>query len=218
MSLLRKVSVFALTGVAGAAVGWQKHDQIDFAISTTKLKFLPPVDYLKTPQSFMTKAIETTNNLKFAVLSTMNNERGIASRAIQPFPVECDEDGNLCIFFNTNKLSRKYKEMLDRPEVTLSYLDQQRLTCVVYTGLVERIPYPQSTNHWESWLYMFYPEGNDEENGSRFSTWCVRVHRISMISYTEGICSHRNDSKGPEVILDQNENKWIFYCDGKEDK
>jgi hypothetical protein len=50
----------------------------------------------------------TTNKNKFAVLSTLNAhpEKGaIASRTIQPFEVEYEEDRPV-IFFNTNRLTR----------------------------------------------------------------------------------------------------------------
>jgi general stress protein 26 len=168
----------------------------------------------------MKKAVDNSNSCKFAVLSTTDvfsnpNTQRISSRAIQPFPIEFDQDGNPIIFFNTNKLSRKVVDMNGSPFVSISYLNEKNMSCITYMGIVERIPYPESTMHWKDWLYLFYPEGNDEENGSRFTTWKIKPDKLTIVAYNESLGSTRNDARPPELRKIQG--KWQVYCSGREE-
>ena len=91
------------------------------------------------------------------------------------------------------------------------------MSCVVYIGTCERIPYPQSTRHWRDWLYMFYPEGSDESAGSRFTTWKVVPKRITVLSFTDGVSSFRNDGRPPELEYDEEREVWSMACNGREE-
>jgi general stress protein 26 len=142
-----------------------------------------------------------TNSLKYGVLSTAHPLTTVASRTIQPFEVEFNDQGNPEIYFNTNKYARKVPQLEANQDVTLAYLDQNRMCCVTYTGKCERMPYPESTRHWRDWLWVIFPEGNDESQGSRFTTWRVRPHTINYVNLSEGIVSSRYDGRPPEIVL-----------------
>ena len=111
---------------------------------------------------------------------------------------------------------RKFEDLNNSNEVTLTYLNQAEMSCVVYIGTCERIPYPQSTRHWREWLYMFYPEGNDESAGSRFTTWKVVPRRITVLSFTDGVTSNRRDGRPPELEYDDLNGRWELVCNGRE--
>lgn len=169
--------------------------------------------HLTSPELFLSKACAVTESIKYASLSTHNGVE-IASRAVQPFKVEIDKQGSPTIYFNTNKLSRKYKEMTENSEVALTYIDQGKMACVTFVGKVDRIAYPESVKHWNDSLLMFYPEGNNENNGSRFSTWKITPRCVNLVSYRDGIASVRHDSRPPEVRFDEQSGKWQFECTG----
>ena len=60
------------------------------------------------------------------------------------------EDGNPCIYFNTNVHSQKVKQLQADGRVNMTYLDPGTLTCITYYGDCERVPYPESAQngHW----------------------------------------------------------------------
>jgi general stress protein 26 len=162
---------------------------------------VPSKSPLSSPQNYLDAAVAMTNSLKYGVLSTAHPVTSVASRTIQPFEVEFDAQGNPEIYFNTNKFARKVPQLEANQDVTLAYLDQSRMCCVTYTGRCERMPYPESTRHWRDWLWVIFPEGNDESKGSRFTTWRVRPHTINYVNLSEGVVSSRYDGRPPEIVL-----------------
>ena len=100
----------------------------------------------------------------------------------------------------------------------MTYLNQSDMSCISFSGKCERVPYPESTKHWEDWLYMFYPEGNDESAGSRFSTWRVVPSRITVVSFPESVTSTRKDNRPPELVYNSNTEVWEMVCNGRDDK
>ena len=174
--------------------------------------------HLTSAKQLMRKAVGVTRDSgKFAILSTTSSEDGhVASRLIQPFPVEFDPVSGLpVVYFNTNKLSRKFDDMNKCPDVALTYMNEKNMSYVTYRGQVRRIAYPQSTQHWHDGLYMFYPEGNNEEKGSRFTTWVLVPRSIQMVSVADGLVSERDDWRPPEVCLDSASTNWILTCNGQ---
>jgi general stress protein 26 len=204
----------------GILIGIEHKDKFHFALQKVKnisLLNTNVSDSCANATTLMKKAESISNSCKFAVLSTLKlNNNGISSRAVQPFELEYDENGNPEIYFNTNKLTRKFEEMNASSHVNLTYLNETTMSCVNYSGIVERVPYPQSTRHWRSWLIMFYPEGPNEDEGSRFTTWRVRPNKITVISYVDGISSARNDGRPPEINYNFSTQKWDLICNGKE--
>jgi hypothetical protein len=63
---------------------------------------------------------------------------------------------------------------------------------------------------------MFYPEGNDESAGSRFTTWKVVPRRITALSFTDGVTSNRRDGRPPELEYDDLNGRWELVCNGRE--
>ena len=125
-----------------------------------------------------------------------------------------------CIFqlsFTYTSFCRKFEDLNLSDQVTLTYLNQQEMSCVCYIGTCERVPYPQSTRHWRDWLYMFYPEGPDESTGSRFTTWKVVPRRITVLSFSDGVSSNRNDGRPPELEYNKMSQAWELVCNGRED-
>lgn len=210
--MLRYGSVGLVCSAAGLYVGMEHHDKLQIACLNAGLylKSLGPSsssslgvrrDPLSSVDNYMHAAVEVTNSLKFGVLSTAHPVTSVASRTIQPFEVEFDAQGNPEIYFNTNKHARKVTQLQTNHDVALAYLDQNRMCCVTYTGRCERVPYPQSTRHWRDWLWVIYPEGNDESQGSRFTTWRVKPHTINYVNLSEGVVSSRFDGRPPEIVL-----------------
>jgi general stress protein 26 len=174
---------------------------------------------IDTPDGFIKVAMKTSDKSKFAVLSTINSvTKGISSRTIQPFPAEIDEKtGGPVLYFNTNKFTRKVKDLNSNSVVSLVYLREDDMSCVSYMGTCERVPYPESTKHWEDWLYMFYPMGPNELEGSPFTTWRIRPTSITLLSLKDNISSSRSDIRPPEIALDLETSRWVIACSGKED-
>lgn len=150
----------------------------------------------------------------YAILSTSNGD-AISTRLIEPHSIEFDENENRpVIYFNTSLKSRKCRDMEINPKVSLIYVDLTRLRYVSFSGKVERIPFPDSTNYWKSHLIAFFPEGNGEE--SNFSTWKITPQTISFVDISGGVVSTRKDFRAPEIRYDEGERKWVSMCDGKE--
>lgn len=120
-------------------------------------------------------------------------------------------------FFVIFSSTRKFADLNQSNEVNLTYLNQAEMSCVSYTGTCERVPYPESTKHWRDWLYLFYPEGSDESAGSRFTTWKVIPKRITVLSFTDGVASYRNDGRPPELELNKGSGVWELVCNGRDD-
>jgi general stress protein 26 len=156
------------------------------------------------------------NGGNYAVLST-SSSNSIHSRIIEPHSIDYDENLNQhVIYFNTSSLSRKCEEMKINPEVSLTYVNFNSLSYVTFSGRVERVPFPESTNYWQSRLTIHYPEGNDEQNGSRFSTWKIVPHTISFVDLSQAAISTRKDFRAPEIQFRENEKRWVTVCDGSE--
>lgn len=170
-------------------------------------------DFRNSPEVFLAKAIDISKGVKYAVLSTHSGGQ-LSSRAIEPDCIESDKTGHTAIYFNTNKLSRKHDEMSLNREVALTYLDCNKMAYVTFIGTVEKIPYPLCTKYWSDKLLMFYPEGNNETRGSRFTTWRLIPRRISMVDYSGGAVSERTDWRSPELQFDDVSRKWIVSCTG----
>ena len=64
---------------------------------------------------------------------------------------------------------------------------------------------------------MFYPEGNNEEAGSRFTTWRIRPDKFTLISYKDQVGSQRKDSRPPEMRMNRATKQWYVHCSGKEE-
>ena len=223
--MLRKIIIINVPiFVTGLYIGTKHHDKIEFGAVYWVKNFLPEkndVENISIPTNFIRKATELSNASKFGVLSTIaisdeNNAFGVASRAVQPYLAEFDENGSPLIYFNTNKLSRKVEHIAKHPRVAISFLNEKNMSCVTYIGTCERVSYPESKKYWEDWLVMFYPEGNDESKGCRITTWRIRADNIQMLSYTENIASTRYDGRPPEVVFDNKSKKWALLCNGKD--
>lgn len=156
--MFSKSAIGSASGLLGLYLGTKHHDKIEFA-GVYVLKYMPTestktIEHI-TPAEFITKAVAISNRNKFAILSTVDADSvenvTPSSRAIQPFPVEFDEDGNPLIYFNTNKLTRKVGQLSLNPRASLSFVHEVNMSCVTYSGVCERVPYPQSTRHWEDW-------------------------------------------------------------------
>jgi general stress protein 26 len=177
--------------------------------------------HTSSSQRLLSKAISVSRDSgNFAVLSTSSSSDGfVASRLIQPFPVEFDSfTGRPVIYFNTNKLSRKFKDMNNCPNVTLTYVNEKNMSYVTYRGPVRRIPYPKSTEHWNESLYMFYPEGNNEDKGSRFTTWALEADNIQYVGVLDGVVSERDDWRPPELQFDAASSRWVMTCNGQDER
>ena len=105
--------------------------------------------------------------------------------------------------------------MKNNNNITLTYLLPKQMACVTLIGTVEQIPYPASIKHWQSWLTVFYPEGNNPDKGSRFTTWKLIPKNIQLVSVTDGLISKRQDWKPPELI--KNNSGWEVLCNGQEE-
>lgn len=173
---------------------------------------------LTSKQVLQNAVSKTRDSGEFAVLSTTSSSDGfVSSRLIQPFPVEFDPvSGKPVIYFNTNKLSRKVEDMTKSPQVTLTYVSEKHMSYVAWRGPVRRISYPESTKHWNDSLYMFYPEGNNEAKGSRFTTWVLEPNNVQMVAVVDNMASERDDWRPPEIALDGSSTGWVLVCDGKD--
>lgn len=204
--------------VAGIVLDRQHGEKINFAVLEVLRALSPCSSSIETPEDFIKTATKTSDRSKYAVLSTINSEtKAISSRTIQPFPAEIDEStGGPVLYFNTNKFTRKVQDLSANPSVSLVYLREDRMSCVSYMGTCERVPYPESTRHWEDWLYMFYPMGPNELEGSPFTTWRIRPTSVTLLNYTGNISSSRQDARAPEIALNKQSNSWVIACTGKE--
>ena len=187
--------------LGGLVVGAANPDKVEFY----KTFLLPRTEAqkqkrVKTAQDLVDYAVSITERAgEFAILSTVNEEGGVCSRMIQPFPVEFDSiAGDPCIYFNTNLLSRKVKQMRANSQCTVTYVNPKEMAYVTWQGQVVQVEDKTvAKKHWKDWLLVFYPEGPD---GHRFSTWTLRPHKIQVVSVTEGIVSGREDWQPPEVV------------------
>jgi general stress protein 26 len=216
---MKRYAGVVVGGAVGMYLGMKQHDKLEIALAKLASFVNSPLrqNPLATAQSFMQLAVETTGQSKYGVLSTVNADGGVSSRAVQPFAVEFDRSGNPEIYFNTNKFTKKVTEMSNNSKVAMAYLNPAKMSCVTYVGEVERVPYPESTRHWEQWLYAVFPEGNDESKGSRFTTWRLKPSSIQYVSISDNIGSERVDGKSPELVYDRPTGKWVVYSDGKEE-
>lgn len=234
--MLSQIVKFGLVGGAGIVLGVKYSEQLRFGYIGGKKIVFSYIDELgfrekessseehaskrnhtvMSPPVLLNKAVELTKEAgALAVLSTVSNENGVSSRCIQPFEVEYDAvTKRPVIYFNTSKFTRKVSEINANPNATLTYLNPSTLTCITYIGKIERIPYPDSTKHWRDWLYAIFPEGNNENEGSRFTTWRVVPDRIQVLSYAENIHSHRGDNRPPELLYDTANSRWKIICNG----
>ena len=158
----------------------------------------------------------TKEHQEYAILST-NNSTMITSRIIQPYSVEFDERVNKpIIYFNTSCFSRKVKDMKENSNVSIIYPNFKKLCYVCYSGKVEKLPFPESSNYWNSSLIPFYPEGNHEDENSNFTTWRIIPHTISIVDVSSNLISVRKDFRAPELQFNEENQSWIISCDGKE--
>jgi hypothetical protein len=183
--IMQRVLGYSIFGIGGLTLGTMESEKFKFWFKGVKQSLSSTgsssdkasgANALESPRAFMDKVISNTNECgEFAVLSTTVSPATSTSssspkkpfprsRMIQPFQVEIDEtrSGSTpspVIYFNTNRLSRKFKELNENENVTLTYVNPKQRCYICYEGVCERVPYPQSTRHWRDWLYVFYPEG-----------------------------------------------------------
>ena len=238
--MFRNLLFSSTTAILGVSIGVKNKERIEFWMSNFINNKDEAID-VNNSKDLLNKAIKLTKNAgEFAVLSTIDSENKVQSRMIQPFEIEennnnDDDDvddnnnnnhittkndnnttiNNPVVYFNTNLKSRKFKQMKNNNNVTLTYLLPTQMACVTLIGTVEEIPYPASTKHWQSWLTVFYPEGNNPNNGSRFTTWKLSPNKIQLVSVTDGLISKRQDWKPPELI--KKDNNWEIFCNGQEE-
>lgn len=104
--------------------------------------------------SIIAAAKEIINSTPICALITLD-ENGLPNiRTMDPFPVE----NNFVIWFGTNKLSRKVKEIRNNPNVTIYYTNTTNNDYVVITGKAEIIDDKnEKEKRWKSEWEEFYP-------------------------------------------------------------
>mmetsp|Transcript_12385 Transcript_12385/g.18782 ORF Transcript_12385/g.18782 Transcript_12385/m.18782 type:complete len:233 (+) Transcript_12385:52-750(+) len=205
--------------LAKSSVGFKLNEMlIDIGFMDREVEYKP--DYLRDGDSLMRAAIgQARSSGKYAVLSTQAGDNTIASRMIQPLSVEFDKTtGHPTVYFTTNKLSRKVNEMKACPKVTLTFLDQKKMSCLSIVGSVERVPYPESAEYWNESLRIFYPEGGDESKGSRFTLWKLSPRTMQLVNASNDVVSTRDDWRPLEVECVDGENTWEITCTGKDNR
>ena len=211
-NLLRSLIIAGAGTLGGVIVGAANAEKVEFF----KTFLLSPKSEaqkqksVESAQDLVDLAVSVTSRAgEFAILSNVNEEGGVSSRMIQPFPVEIDSvTSDPCIFFNTNLFSRKVKQIRANPKCTITYVNPKEMAYVTWQGEVVQVQDKMAAKkHWRDWLLVFYPEGPD---GHRFSTWTMRPDKIQVVSVTEGVVSGREDWKSPEVVKNEM-GKWARF-------
>ena len=190
------------TACARLSLGWDvAANAIKFCVNS--LPTAGTVDSRSSPLHLMNKAVVLSKGCgRYAILSTTTSSSDGTSvprsRMINPSEVQL-EDGSPVIYFHTNRLSRKFKELKANCRVTLAFMNQLNLSYVCFEGEAKQVAYPQSTKHWREALWVLYPEGPDEAQGSRFTVWRFTPHKIQMQCITEGILTEERNWQPPEL-------------------
>ena len=198
------------------------HYKEEFGATLKKVDLLlgickPPkrVD-VSTAEGLIDRALVICEASEFAVLSNKDLDGNVTSRMIEPFKTVLDPCGGPVLSFNTNKLSRKFKQLKKDPMVTVTYMDKKRLAYVTFVGEARQIEGPESKRYWIPSLTLFYPEGNDEAKGSRFTAWEVVPKSLTICDISHGVVSTRQDWNPPELVRDAKEGTWSVVSTGKE--
>ena len=164
-------------------------------------------DWRSDTLELMRRAIEAANSCSYTIVSSLDSSskvpNSLISRTVEPFKIEL-EDESPAIYFNTSKLSQKVRDFEASPRVTLTYLNESRMSCVSFCGSMERVPYPASLRHWNPKLFIFYPNGphdTAENPDCVFTTWRFSPDKITLVSLSEGIVSSRADRRPPTLSL-----------------
>ena len=217
IAMLRNVLMCGVSAGVGMAIGVTQSEAIRVSMNVLRRGAEGDASVVSSPQRLMDKAVGLAKEAgPFAVLSTTSASGGSAapkSRVIVADGIAV-EGGGPVIYFNTNRLSRKLKELEANDRVTLTYLHPKTLGYVNFEGVAERVPYPESAKHWADHLYLHYPEGPDESKGSRFTLWRIKPDRIQCVCILEGLQSVRDDWRPPELELSKDK-QWQIACDGR---
>ena len=170
---------------------------------------------MTSAKDLIKQAVVICDASEFAVLSNKGRDGSISSRMIEPFKTVLDKEGSPVVSFNTNKLSRKYEELKQNPQVTVTYMDQSNLAYVVFKGEAKQVKAPDSQKYWCSSLLLFYPEGGDEAKGSRFTAWEMKPHYISMCDVSQNVIPTQKDWRPPELRKGEKDGSWAVVCKGR---
>ena len=106
-------------------------------------------------------------------------------------------DENMSVWFGTNPLSRKVREIRRNPRVTLYYFDRENQAYVTLHGLARLVNDPQEKlRHWKDDWKAFYP---DRPKGYLLIE--VRPLRLEVVNVKTGIVGKSRAWAPPSITF-----------------
>lgn len=228
MRAARKVGGFAglVAGgvVAGVYLGATNSDHAMVRYVVSSLNKASEADAPIDPgnaESLLRGAVMLANKtiappvLSTVALTKASGGLALSSRVIQPLPVEVDKDGRVSIAFHTTCKTKKFEELSADGRCTLSYVDGENLTCIVFSGKVQRMATEEEAQLKKSWplfppLPVLYKTSLHNFTGWRIEPTCVQVVSVPRQLGGDG----RDDWKAPEVRREEGDPAWTIVCAG----
>ncbi|MCA9735898.1 pyridoxamine 5'-phosphate oxidase family protein [candidate division KSB1 bacterium] len=130
-------------------------------------------------QTIISAALEMMNEVPFCALITVDGNGQPHVRTMDPFA----PDSNLVVWFGTNKLSRKVKEIENDGRVSLYYADPKGQGYVTIEGIAILVDEKNiKSEKWKNEWDKFYP---DREN--TYILIKILPRKLSIISYKHGL-------------------------------
>jgi general stress protein 26 len=153
-----------------------------------------------SPVRLKRKALEFARNEKYAILTTRDDKR-LANRMIGNLLVKEDENENQpLVYFSTNKLSRKFTQLIADPSATITFSNNEECSCISFQGTAERVPHPRSAEiGWDESLRVHYPDSESPGPEGRFSLWVLKPSRITVVNFKQNIINDKVTWMPPEI-------------------
>jgi len=141
----------------------------------------------------VTAANEIISQIKYCALITVDSTGHPQARTMETLPLE----ENFVAWFGTNKNSRKVREVINDPRVSIYYGDPSGNGYVVITGTASIIDdLNEKEKHWLEHWDQFYP---DKE--ATYTLIKIIPNRLEVVSYKHGLTGDTVTWRAPNMKL-----------------
>lgn len=164
---------------------------IFFLTSPLILNAQEKIGDLSNREKIISTAKEIMTAARYCALITIDSTRQPHVRTMDPFP----PDTNMVIWFGTNSKSRKVKEILNNPNVTLYYPEPKQDGYVVIKGIAEIInDKMEKEMYWKKEWEAFYP-------GKEANYILIKVTpvQLDILSYKHGLIGNPYTWRIPSI-------------------
>jgi len=205
--MARRIITLLATGLGGVYYGATNSENVKTTLSRIQGEKVKANPKGEPVAEILSAAGRIARKAKLANLCTISTEGWTLiprSRVVNPVPSTNDLPS---MRFDTNRLSRKYKELKDNPNVCLTYCDNPGAGYVSIYGTASELSPEETRAQWKEDYREYLAEGFEE--GGRYCAFSIEPSRMELCSYSEGIAPEREDWM--PVVLDYNkEGKWVI--------